>query len=447
MRLVIEKKERLLLEWVLSDKVIFTQVLRILKPEYFTRPLDAVVEFMIKYHQDHNGIPDVDLIEAEVGVPLRERGMDEGERSYFLNDIEQFCRRAAMQNALLASSEIINDPERLGEAETLVRDALLVKIDNTIGTDIFDNPLGRIESTEEVRDVWYTGIKKIDDITGGTGKGEIGCIFAESSAGKSVLLANITQKLAADKMDVLVISLEMSENLYSQRLDSIITGQSIKEHSELATTIADELEKLKPDYGKITVKRLPYGTTVADIRAIAMEYQLIYGKFPDAFVVDYLALMGSTLGKNAGKFEATEDIAFALKDLMEDTSSRCFTAGQLNREGYDVVAIRPQHVAGGISLVNALDWAVGLAQTEQDIENNQVQAVQMKVRSHDKTRSPSIIYRCPKTLIMQDEPFTDEQRRNSVKVDVSGSSAQAVLRKRKNGKLTGQEKMSKILEL
>lgn len=448
--MVISKKERLMLEYVLSDLNIFVTTLRVIKPEYFSSPLDDVVSYVIKYHASHNGVPDVDIIEAETGVALKTRHTDASERSYVLEEIELFCREAAMRNALMMSADLIHDSARLTEVETLVRDALMVKIDNTLGIDLFEDSLKRIQSTEEVRDVWMSGIDVLDELSGGLGVGEVFSVFAESSAGKSVLLANLVNKLSKDGNDVLVISLEMSENMYAKRIDTVMSGYEIKRHAEDATSIADYLEENKDTFGRVTIKRLPYGTTVAQIRAVAMEYELMYGKAPFAFVIDYLALMGDGGKARGDKFSEMENIAFGIKDLMEDTKSRCFTAGQLNRDGYDVVSIRPHHIAGGISLINALDVAIGMAQTEADIENNQVQLIQMKVRSHGKTRDPLILYRCPKTLRMESKPFTYEQKQASKVSDIKGSSKDANKRAKAKKELTtsaGGDKLKSLLKL
>lgn len=448
--MVINKKEKLMLEYILSDINIFVTTLRIMKPDYFSSPLDDVIKYVIGYHAKHNGVPDIDIIEAETGVLLKVRTTDVSERSYVLEEIELFCREAAMRNALMMSADLIHDSSRLGEVETLVRDALMVKIDNTVGTNLFEDSLTRIQNTEEVRDVWMTGIENLDTLSGGLGVGEIMSIFAESSAGKSVLLANIANKLSQDGKDVLVISLEMSENMYAKRLDTVMSGEDIKHHTESAVAISDYLEEHKDTFGRITIKRLPYGTTVAQVRAVAMEYELLYGKPPYAFVIDYLALMSDGGVARGDKFSEMENIAFGMKDLMEDTKSRGFTAGQLNRDGYDVVAIRPNHIAGGISLINALDVAIGMAQTEADIENNQVQLVQMKVRSHGKTRDPLILYRCPKTLRMDSKPFTYEQKQTAKTSDIKGSSKAANSRNNAKKELTvskGGAKLASLLKL
>jgi hypothetical protein len=136
-----------------------------------------------------------------------------------------------------------------------------------------------------------------------------------------------------------------------------------------------------------------------------MEYHLKYGVYPDALFVDYLGLMGGAKGKNMNKFDEDEIKAFGIRDICVEYDMYGFTAGQINRDGYDVKTLGPQHVAGGISVINASDWAVGLVATEEDVDNNQVQAVQMKIRNGAKTRVPAVLYRCSKTLRIQGTPF------------------------------------------
>lgn len=400
---VLDKKHKLLLEYLISDRSVFIKCIRIIKPTYFEAPLDRVVENLIEFFGSHHNIPNVDIIEAETGILLKERTMEVGEESYFLDEFEQHCKEQAMTEAILAAVEFINDGNT-APIQDLVRNALMVRIDDSLGTDLFVDPEERIKNMLVNVDERTCGIPAVDDLIGKIRRGELGVFFAATAGGKSVTLANIVKNLAEQQLDCLVISLELNELLYSKRLDAILTSVDIKEHAMHAGQIAEELKRLSANYGRIITKKLPYGTTPADLRAVVMEYVLKYGKPPDALIVDYLGLMGGTRGKGMNKFDEDEIKAFGIRDLCVDYDMYGFTAGQINRDGYDVKTLGPNHVAGGISVINAADWAVGLVATEEDIDNNQVQAIQMKIRNGGKTTKPAILYRCPRTLVITDKP-------------------------------------------
>lgn len=412
---IVDKKQKLLCEYLLADREIFVKCIRITKASYFEAPLDRVVEFVIEYFGKYHNIPNADIIEAETGILLKDREIDDTEKDFFLDEYEQHCRNAAMTAAILQSVDFINEGNT-APIQDLVRDALMIKIDNSLGTDLFENPLQRISSMNTNVDQRSIGIPELDELIGYIRRGELGVFFAQTAGGKSVTLANIIKNLASCRLDGLVISLELNEDLYSKRLDAIVTGIDISKHSEMAADIHESLKNIELDWGRITTKKMAYGTTPADIRAVVLEYHLKYGKYPDFLVVDYLALMGSgKSGRSMNKFDEDEIKAFGLRDMCSEYDMYGFTAGQINREGYDVKTLGPNHVAGGISVINAADWAVGLVATEEDVDNNQVQAVQMKIRNGAKTRHPVTLYRCPKTLVMSAQPLGGKKLDTPVK--------------------------------
>lgn len=400
---VLDKKHKLLLEYLISDRSVFIKCIRIIKPSYFEPPLDRVVENIVEFFGKHHNIPNVDIIEAETGILLKERLMEVGDESYFLDEFEQHCKEQAMTEAILAAVEFINDGNT-SPIQDLVRNALLVRIDDSLGTNLFDDPEERIKNMMINVDERTCGIPAVDDLIGKIRRGELGVFFAATAGGKSVTLANLVRNVSSQGLSSLIVTIELNELLYSKRLDAILTSVDIKDHAMHAGQIAEELARLAPDFGNIIIKKMPYGTTPADIRALVMEYVLKYGKPPDALFVDYLGLMGGAKGKGMNKFDEDEIKAFGIRDLCVEYDMYGFTAGQINRDGYDVKTLGPNHVAGGISVINACDWAVGLVATEEDIDNNQVQAIQMKIRNGGKTTKPAILYRCPRTLVLSDQP-------------------------------------------
>lgn len=408
---MIDKKQKLLLEYLLADREVFLKCFRICKPSYFEPPLDRAADYILSHFQKHHDIPNMDIIEAETSVVLVSREMEHDDRSYFLEEFENHCRTAAMTEAVLSSVEHIQEGNH-HQVQELVRNALLVKIDNSIGINLFENPFDRISNMSANVDERSMGIPEIDELIGNVRRGELGVYFAGTAVGKSVTLANTAVSMAKQNLDTLIISIELNEELYSKRLDSILTGWDIKSHSENAEQIAEYLLSVVTDYGVIVSKKVPYGSSPADIRAIVMEFCLVYGKPPDVLIVDYLGLMGGTRKNGMNKFDEDELKAFGIRDLCVDYDMYGFTAGQVNRDGYGVVDLGPQHVAGGISVINAADWAIGMVSTEQDIDNNQIQAIQMKVRNGGKSRKPVVLYRCPRTLRLSGQPFAENKIRN-----------------------------------
>lgn len=449
---VIDKRQKLLIEFMIADVDVLIKCIRIIKPEYFESPLDKVIKEILDYFEKHHGKPCVDTIEAQTGVSLKEREVDESEISFVLEELEEFCQEMAMTNAILEAVDHINEGNR-GIVMDLIKEAQRVKIDQSIGTSLFHNPQERIENTDANVERINIGLPPIDDLTGGSGRGELGIFYAATGVGKSVTLANVSRLHAIDhKHDVLIITLELYEDLYSKRLDSIVTGSDIKFHKEKAEDIASTLIDLKDSSGDITSKRLPYRATPTDVRAVVMEYHLERGKYPDVLIVDYLTLMGSHM-KGAGKFEEHEYIAFSLREIAAEFNMFAYTAGQINREGQDVIDLSPAHCAGGISVINASDWSISMSATLEDLENNQLQVGQLKVRNSGKVTSKPILYKNPHNLRLSDKPFDltkDKKHSSPIPSKTKTKDKKESERKKTEEKLTtgsGKDKLRAALKL
>lgn len=404
----INKKEKLLLEYMLGSKETFARCFKILKPEYFDQPLDRVVEVIIDFFVSHRGLPTVDIVEAETGVLLKERFVGDHEVSYLLEEIEEHCKREAMAIAILAGADKVSEGD-LGGVEALVREALMVKIDSDLGMDFFENVEDRIRLMDQNVVHFSSGIAPLDTMVGYLHRGELGMLFAVSSGGKSIAMANIALSLAKQQLDVCIISLEMNEFISAKRMDVMLTGEDIGAHGDNAETIATKVaeERQKNDMGKITIKQmLPFKTTASTIRAYLMEYNIVHGKFPDALVVDYAKLMGVDQGKRESVSEQDNERTIELRAIAVEYDMIVVSAGQVNREGQDVIALGPQHISGGIVMINNSDWSIGLTAREENIENGEVMLCALKQRNAAKDAGLHVLYRCPKSLRLSDKPFS-----------------------------------------
>lgn len=450
---VVDKKQKLLLEFALSDKTVFVKIVRLIKPSYFDKPLDKVVGFILDYFNEYHNLPKLSVIEAETDIKLNEQELDNGDEEYLLDEIESFCQEAAMTEAILDSVDLIRDGKTT-EVQDLVRNALMVKLDNNVGTDLFADAFTRITMMDAMVDERPIGIPDFDNLVGNVRRGELLMVYAPSSGGKSLFLANVAEKMAKQTLDedsnkhldACVISLELNENLYSKRLDTILTATDIKDHHKNAKMISELYESMKDGngIGSIVTKKMPVGTKVSEIRAYLMEYHLKFGKYPDILIVDYLALLGATSRKaGQGAFEEQGEICVDLRQLAEDIDAYGFSAGQMNREAMNVTDVHPGHVAGGISVINGSDTSIALVANEQDIDNNQMQCVQLKLRNAPKTTKPVILYKCPKTLRISDQPF------DGGKINVTDSPVTRKTEKKSEtvDKSKGKSKLKRALEI
>lgn len=411
---IINNKEKLMIEYLVSDVEIFAYCYGITKEDYFSPPLNRAVSFVLEHFQKYGKLASIDIIQAETNITLKKRLLPDDELNYFIDEYEAFCRQQAMAKAILESVDLVQAGDTIG-VEKLIREAMLVKLDKSIGTNVLDGAESRILQMADLVIDYSTGIDEIDEMIGKIRRGELIIVTATSSGGKSLWLANTAIALAKQHLNVAVITLELNEQLYSKRFDVMLTGTDIKSHKQNAKSIGNELDKLNGNIGNITVKYMHPRSTASDFRAYMLEYSLVTGNYPDVLLVDYIGIMGTVGKKHSNKFDEDEEKAIELRRIASEFDLICLSAQQLNRSAADIVDVNYGHVAGGISLINTSDAAIALVASEEDLDNNQVQAKGLKVRNAARNSKPVTIYKCPTSLRMSGNPFTQPKQTNSTK--------------------------------
>lgn len=400
----INAKEKLLVEYALSDRNLFTQLYNILDPRYFDKPLDQVMGFVTDYFKKYHNVPTTDIIDAELGIELQIHQFDSGEFEYAFEELETHCQNEAMRQAILSSVDYL-EGNKMSSIFEEIRTALMVKADNDLGTDHFEDPFERLTRMQETLEERPIGIDKLDELLDNVRRGELGIFAAGTGGGKSIILSNVAMYMARQKLDALILSVELNEEMITKRMDSMITGINTKEVFSRIEDVVDILNDEKENYGSIRVKRMPSSASPATIRTYLMEYHLAYGKYPDVICLDYIDIMKpdnpQLMGDN--KFNIDEHLTFGVRDIMAEYDIYGFTASQLNRDAVDKTEINYGMIAGGISKVNASDFTVAIYATQEDIDNCIVNIRQLKVRNTSKKTNSIQLYLNPHTLKMTSE--------------------------------------------
>lgn len=349
-------KQQLLLEYLVSSVDTFTLCKSIVKPEYFDPELRRSVEFIHDYYDKYSSIPTSDQIEAESNVVLKTRQVTRDQIAYCADEIEQFCRNKAMQQAIIQASKFIEKDDH-GAIETLVRNALSVTLNRDLGISYFDKPLDRLEkqTLQPLRTpTKWTAFDKL--LNGGVARKEILLFSANSGGGKSITLANLAVNMLEQGLNVLYLSLELSEELIAQRFDTMFTGIPSVLAQQKYRDIASSLVQIAPNMGKMQIKHMPSGTTSNQIRAYLKEFELKNRLVPDLLIVDYLDIMGSNEKVSADNvWEKDKRATEQLRDIAFDYNLYVATASQQNRSAIDAQELNQSHIAGGLSKVNTVD--------------------------------------------------------------------------------------------
>ena len=362
--------ENLFINYMVAKPDLYVRCKGILRAEYFdNRQNKETIEFINGYSDDFSNMPSHDQIKAMTGKVIEHLDVDTpAHESWFLREIEKFCRHKGLRAAILASPDLLEEG-RYGEVEAAVKAAVQIGLVKDLGTDYYSNPKARLEAIRENKGQVSTGWKTVDDkLYGGINRGEITIFAGQSGAGKSVFLQNMAVNFAECGMNVVYLSLELSEKLCAMRIDAMHTGYDTREVMKNIDDVHMKIRAAQQKHrGRIVIKQLPNGCTSNDIRAYIKEVEIHTDIKIDAMLVDYLDLMMPTSKKISAEnlFVKDKYVTEELRNLAVELGIVCVTASQLNRGSHETTDFGHNHISGGISKINTADNVIGIFTTAQ----------------------------------------------------------------------------------
>jgi KaiC/GvpD/RAD55 family RecA-like ATPase len=378
--------EDIFISFMMSKPDLFIRCKGILKSEYFDDKQNRdTVAFIESYSTDFSIIPSLHEIHAVTNKDIIIMETDAAiHDSWFLREFEKFCQHKALRDAILSSPKRL-DEGRYGEVLTNIKAAVEIALVKDLGLDYYSDPKSRLEALKENKGQCSTGWKAVDEkLFGGLNKGEITIFAGQSGAGKSLFLQNLAVNWAETGLNVVYLSLELSEKLCAMRIDAMHTGYETR---DVMRNIEDVHMKIRASQqksqGSLRIKQMPNGCTTNDIRAFIKEYEIYSENKVDAILVDYLDLMSPMSTKISAEnlFVKDKYVTEELRNLAVELNMVTVSASQLNRGSYEMVEFDPSHIAGGISKVNTADNVIGIFTSAAMKESGRYQIQFMKTRS------------------------------------------------------------------
>lgn len=170
--------------------------------------------------------------------------------------------------------------------------------------------------------------------------------------------------------NVLYVTLEVSKQIISERLDASITDTAVRDLRHHIIDVRDKVEELAKRAGKLMLEEFPSGTlTPNTLRGILQKHR-DKGNIFDMVVVDYADIMAPNYrAKDA--IENSKSVYVDLRALATEFNVAMLTATQTNRDGFKAVVAKAEHVADDFNKVRTADIIISINKTEEEASNGE----------------------------------------------------------------------------
>jgi hypothetical protein len=233
-----------------------------------------------------------------------------------------------------------------------------------------------------------------------------------------LFLANLGVNWALAGLNVVYLTFELSEELVSMRIDSMMTSTATKDVFRNLDDVEMKVKMISKKAGSLQVKYMPSGKNANDVRAFLKEYEIKYERKVDVLLVDYLDLLMPMSKKisPADLFIKDKYVSEELRNLAVEKNCIFVTASQLNRSAVEEVEFDHSHISGGISKINTADNLFGIFTSRAMRERGRYQIQLMKTRSSSGVGQKIDLFFDIDTLRITDldeEPSTTSQSMGS----------------------------------
>lgn len=345
--------EKLIIKGALQDKTYLVNLASVFEPEYFDdAQASSVFKYISNYVDEFNAIPE----ESSIIHSIREDDRKNVENflkevksvdfsvsdgfDFLFHHTNEYLKWQALKRAMIENVDIIDNKGDREQVREKIEAALSKDLKIDLGLKYFEQ-LG-----ERLKRIFTASVKRIptyfptldEFISNGFPPFTLSVIVAKIHAGKSQFLANMAARQVLRGHNVVLMTLEMSQDAFAQRFDSIYSLMDIN-RMYISSVYRKNLLKYLKDIrntegkGELFIKQFPTGeASVRDFKRYIREL-LIRNIYPDILLVDYINLMKAATRAGNGMYESVKRVAEELRSLSFEFDTPVVSVSQLNREG------------------------------------------------------------------------------------------------------------------
>lgn len=347
--------------------------------KFFERYKESPVKKQLKHLVTQNNLEDVLSIEYIEGLFSPN---DEYDESWINETIEGWVSWRALNTTLFKAFSFMktqrvtneNVKDVVDKVVSIIRDGSSIDLGNDDCLD-FSDPSSHRSIT---MNSFPTGYSFLDSTMGGGWiPGTLNVMMGAQKSGKSVWLLNLAANAVKSGRNVMIITLELLDYQYLQRISANLMGVTTSEYSNKLNEgdpvwLKNNIRKVITygdgynPFGNIMIKSFPTGTASAnDIETFVRKKEESKGIKFDLIIIDYLNIMKNWRNPN------TENLYQKVKQISEDVRAMALrnqwaiaSATQINRTNIGSTDMSMTDMSESIGLASTLDTLYGIIQTD-----------------------------------------------------------------------------------
>ena len=315
-----EKIELTILRNLIFDEEFSRKVIPFINEDYFEIRSERVIfeeitKFIVKYGSSVT--TESLMIEVDSRSDINDSEVNEirglinnfeqtpVDSQWLLDTTEKWCRDRAIYLALMESIQIADgqdDKKGQDAIPNILSNALAVSFDNNIGHDYLADYEERFEFYHRRQEKIRFDIDYFNKITkGGLPRKTLNVALAGTGVGKSLFMCHMASASLLQNLNVLYITMEMSEEKIAERIDANLLDVPIQDITELPkSSFENKITALeKKTRGTLIIKEYPTASAHSGhFKALLNETALKKSFRPDIIFIDYLNICASSRYKS-----------------------------------------------------------------------------------------------------------------------------------------------------
>lgn len=395
---------------MIKNETYSRKVIPYIKTEYFEDTHDKIIfELINGFINKYNTLPSKEAIAIDLSnkeniddkqfeackeILTNLNSDPDTNESWLVNETEKFAKNRAIYLALIKSIQICDDKEsKLSRSAIpdILSEAVGVSFDTNIGHDYLEDAKKRYDFYHKIEHKIPFDIDILNKITkGGASPKTLTILMAGPGVGKSFVMCDFAAKNLMLGKNVLYITLEMSAEMISQRIDENLLDLEVDDLLMLPEAyFLGKIDRIKSKTpGKIIIKEYPTRQAGSgNFRALLRELKLKKHFKPDIIYIDYLNIcVASTMKMGGDIYQYIKVVGEEIRGLACEYEVPIITATQFNRTGYRSSDPGMDDVSESFGTSMTADYIWALVTSEELERDRQLQFVQIKNRYHDANR-------------------------------------------------------------